>query len=134
MLWIAVLKTFALQIWIFFQSLVLPFWKTLVYHSISFKYDCCISRYLHETTIKQEQHVRKSFVMLRLSLKWVNYWTCKNILKLCETFLKSPAGKKYRISICFHESRNRIFLDWSNEIKLVPVSFIELLWKKLTKL
>ena len=62
----------------------------------------------------------------------------KNILQLSKTFLKSPADKKYRISIDQYKSVfidiPIVFFDSNNTIELVPASFIEILWKKLTEL
>ena len=36
---------------------------------------------------------------VQLSLQVTCCWKCKKILKLCETFFKSPTGKKYKILI-----------------------------------
>ena len=66
----------------------------------------------------------------RLSLHVAYCRKCENILKLCYTSLKSPASKKYRISIglCKYVFINLpiVFLDGKNKTKLVPASFLEL--------
>ena len=61
---------------------------------------------------------------LLLSLQVVYCWNCANIMRLCETFLKSPVGKKWRIlfALCKQVFINLriVFLEWNKKTKLVP--------------
>ena len=58
----------------------------------------------------------------------------KNILKLCQKFLKSPAGNKYRISISlcqqFFINLRIVFLHWNNK---ASVSFFRTFMGKAHK-
>ena len=53
----------------------------------------------HGTTIRVGTTYKKFLAVRATQLAGGVLLKCRNILKLCETFLKSSAGKKYRISI-----------------------------------
>ena len=76
---------------------------------------------------QQNNMYGNSLLYTQLSFQKVYCWKCKNILKLCRTFLKPLKGKKYKnfTGLCKQVFINVpiVSLDSSNKIKLVLQSF-----------
>ena len=76
---------------------------------------------------QQNNMYGNSLLYTQLSFQKVYCWKCKNILKLCQTFLKPLKCKKYKnfTGLCKKVFINVpiVSLDSSNKIKLVLQSF-----------
>ena len=89
--------------------------------------------------IKNRNNMKENHLLhARVSCLEMFCWKCRNTFKSCETLLKSPAGKKYRILIglCNSVFINFpiVFLDWNKKkTKLVLGSFTNFMKKTYKK-